>query len=562
MHDGESSWLTPPVQRIMLIAILGLSLIIGFLTVAQMHRSPFGNFPMIDEKSYVDWGMRIASGDLMGEKAFYQDPLYPYFLGLCFRVSNGSLVFARLIQAILSTVSVFLVFLTARHLFGNLTGVLAALLMALYGPLYFYSAILIKVTLIVFFTALACYLAAVAPNNPRKSCWIVLGMSMGLLTLLRGNFLMLIPFVVAWALVVKPFSGGRERMVRAALSIVGVAMVLAPVTIHNYAAGGEFVLTTSQGGANFYIGNNPSATGAYPALSFVRYDPQYEASDWMAEAERRTGKTLKPAEASRFWFREGLLFLVHHPKAAIRLQFYKARLLFNAYEIPDNYHYDFMRKSFMPALWLGFLSFGMLLGPGLLGMLVSGRRVPGSVFHILFAAIYALSVIAFFVVSRYRMPMVPVLAIFSAWAFLEMVKRVREKALKPAALAASLVAVVTVITFIPTSDLSAFYTDSYKQAGIAYSNRGQFDEAIKCYEKAIMLSPTKPLAHYYMGIALLNKKDPAGALESFREAGRLAADNPLILEQLVIITQRLGDITSSKRYRQRLRDLEKSKTTL
>ena len=44
------------------------------------------------------------------------------------------------------------------------------------------------------------------------------------------------------------------------------ALVLAPVALRNRAAGGELVLTTSQAGANFYIGNHPGADGRYQPL--------------------------------------------------------------------------------------------------------------------------------------------------------------------------------------------------------------------------------------------------------------------------------------------------------
>jgi len=105
----------------------------------------------------------------------------------------------------------------------------------------------------------------------------------------------------------------RARLIRAGLLAGGTCLVLVPVTLRNYGVGGELTLTTSQGGANFYIGNNELADGGYVFLPFVRPDPLYEAKDFQAEAERRSGRALTPSQVSRFWFRAGLAWMADHP---------------------------------------------------------------------------------------------------------------------------------------------------------------------------------------------------------------------------------------------------------
>ena len=77
----------------------------------------------------------------------------------------------------------------------------------------------------------------------------------------------------------------------AAAFALGLALVLGPVALRNYVIGDTFALTTSQLGTNFYIGNNPDATGIYVPLlpeastkvvggALVRVGPLEHALGW------------------------------------------------------------------------------------------------------------------------------------------------------------------------------------------------------------------------------------------------------------------------------------------
>ena len=62
---------------------------------------------------------------------------------------------------------------------------------------------------------------------------------------------------------------------RAAFICLGVLIGVLPATLHNM-SNGAAVLISSNFGINFYIGNNPDATGAYRAVLIgaeTRYQP-------------------------------------------------------------------------------------------------------------------------------------------------------------------------------------------------------------------------------------------------------------------------------------------------
>src|SRR5262249_9346541 len=144
---------------------------------------------------------------------------------------------------------------------------------------------------------------------------------------------------------------------------LGFVLAVAPATLVNALVSrpAELILTTWQGGANFYIGNGPEATGTYAAPAFVEANPAREADDFAAEAERRVGRRLGYSGVSRFWLAEGLRHWREAPLGSLRLLAYKAGLLAHDFEIPDNQDFEVVRLVAAPRLSWGFLSFGTVL---------------------------------------------------------------------------------------------------------------------------------------------------------------------------------------------------------
>jgi len=57
--------------------------------------------------------------------------------------------------------------------------------------------------------------------------------------------------------------------------------------------------------------------------------------------------------------------------------------------------------------------------------------------------------------------------------------------------------------------------------GVELAKKGQLDDAIASYQKALALHPDYALAHYNLGLTLQQKSDRAGAQRHFAEAQRL-----------------------------------------
>ena len=100
----------------------------GWAVHESTHTPPLSDAPTIDEASYDEWAVDIASGDWTGEEVFFQEPLYPYFLGCVYAVSGRDLDVVRIIQVVLGVLSCWLVARLGRRLAGDWAGVLGALL--------------------------------------------------------------------------------------------------------------------------------------------------------------------------------------------------------------------------------------------------------------------------------------------------------------------------------------------------------------------------------------------------------------------------------------------------
>lgn len=516
--------------RIALGLILAFSTALGVIAILQFMKTPFFNHPVIDEQDFVAWAREIAGGEWIGKTVFYLDPLYPYTLAVIFKIFGRNLLIVRLFQVLLGTAGVGLCFGLGKRLMGNGPGLLAAGLMAGYGALYFFELQILKETMTIFFSAAACALAVRAADRPRaRAPWVLFGISLGLLTLLRGNFQALLPFLVIGVYFFQRPEPQKPRLLRALLAAIGVALVIVPVTIRNYAVAGQFV-ATRLGGANFYIGNSEYADGRYAKLPFVRPHPKFEDEDFEKEAERRLGHPLTPAEASHYWVMQGVKWILQNPGAAARLWGHKARLMVHQYEIPDNHNFYIFRGLFVRVLYVPFLGFGWLWGPALIGLLVLVRKDPRSLLPGLFGLLYPLSIIPFYILDRYRLAVVPVLCVFAAGGIFWGIEKWRKREWRTLGPALAAIAVTFAVSFLPLADASEPLTLDYYQLGNVYCSTGQPAEGIRWYDRALAdLSDSEPelLAETQKRrtmaqeiIALRSKVPAASSADDLNQIGR------------------------------------------
>ena len=93
-------------SRLLDIAVvLCLAIVLRMVYLYEIHDNPFFHHLIIDESSYDQWAQRIAAGEWLGKEIFYQDPLYPYFLGTIYSIIGRDLVWVRVIQLFIGSLT-------------------------------------------------------------------------------------------------------------------------------------------------------------------------------------------------------------------------------------------------------------------------------------------------------------------------------------------------------------------------------------------------------------------------------------------------------------------------
>jgi tetratricopeptide (TPR) repeat protein len=515
------------------------ALAVRLVHIWQIKPSPFFDILLGDANGYDQWAQRLAAGDWVGSEVFYQAPLYPYFLGLVYKVFGRDLLVVRIIQAVIGSASCALLGMAGARLFSKPVGLLAGLALALWAPAIFFDGLLQKSVLDVFFVCAGLYLIAIIagnrePGTGSRNTWLALGATMGALALTRENALIFVLVILVWGVgsSTKVPHAGSARWFRSVVPfLAGLAIVLLPVVVRNYAVDGGLYLTTSQFGSNFYIGNNPQADGTYASIRFGRGAPEFERTDATEVAEAAAGRTLSPSEVSSYWTGRALGFIRSEPMAWLRLMGRKVLLLANRTEMLDTESMESYAAWSTPIAigsWIGH--FGLLIPLAVLGMIVTWpERQRLWILHAL-TVTYALSVVMFYVFARYRHPLVPFLLLFAAAPFdarsRNFIARSCAQGRRRWLLAASSLLVVAVAANWPLLSPALMQAITENNLGTALQEQQRYDEAIGYHQRAIALAPDYAAAYNNLGAALRGAGRVDEAVVQYRKALALKPDFP------------------------------------
>ncbi len=406
---GDSVKSTDSTRRrklwpILAVLAAGLILRVGYILSMRDHPMFEPLLPGYDMTVFHQWAKRIAAGELVPEGAFYQAPLYPYLLGAFYAVAGPNVLAAKLVQALMGTAGLGLVYLLGLRLFDSrATGLWAASLMAVTPIFPFYEGFFLRVTLVTFLNlAFLWSLAAFNENRPLAGAALS-GALLGLAALARANMLVMLPVGVVWLWCKSPKPGLKGKA--PAVFVLATLLMISPAAVHNRLSGGTWAPVSTNAEENWKIGNSYDSTGGFCY-------PQ---------------KELIPVFSKDF----------------LRLQLSKLGILLSDYEEPNNLNFYLHRRD-SRLLRLPLLSWGFFLAFGLAGFFLSWSR-RRQLFPLYgYLVLYGLSIAAFFVTSRFRVPLWPVMILFSGYAFSSVVSAVQRK---KALYAALTLAVPLLITF-------------------------------------------------------------------------------------------------------------------
>jgi len=442
-----------------LTAILAVALGLRLLFTYQVDTSPLEGLrrlvPGTDAEKY-DYVARWVLTNGWFEKSADMSPFYPYaFLPLVYLVTEGSgaaakpvgaglalpeagqtingppdlastlqagtrrgtlfqqprsVLYAKYLQGFLDTATVFFIYLIAMRVYGRRAALFAALAAAVYAPFIVYQGQLLYECVLNFLLAAFFVVLTGAQGQISLKRAAVLGLLAGFAIATKPTVAVFLPLALVWAWKGSQPGPGRVRKIAAAAATAAAAIiaVLAPFTYRNYHATGMFVLVRGDHGYMLYMGNNPAATGAY-------------ANPGDADGLRLGAETasMTLTEKNRRYRDAALGFIAKNPVKELGLLWRKFRLFFEAAEIPNNLSVRLYRQTtfLRPAC---FATFGLVFPFAVVGFLFSGPR-RGALFLAAQAAIYSGVIIAFVVVDRYRLAILPLVLPAAGFAAAELV---------------------------------------------------------------------------------------------------------------------------------------------
>mgnify|MGYP005622777541 CR=1 FL=1 len=433
------------VQGLLCFALI-TGLIVRIIYLLHLLQCPDFASPVLDPRLNDYWARALVSGQWappdyaddpeIRTTPYGRPPGYPYLLALVYALFGDSYLAPRVVQLGLGLVNVVLAFVLGRRIFGNAAGSIAAAILALYWPLVYFEMELNYPVVVVFLTLLTLICGSRWVERLTLRDAVGMGAFIGCFALIRPNVLLSGIALAAWMV----WAGRRSAMPwRRALAhafalVAACGAVIAPAVMRNYHVSGEWVLISYYDGVNAYIGNNPESRGDSPRIPDLRAISGLDAWDCFSYPMlvRNLGRKMDLSDfgfsdASRYFRRRAVAFFWEEPFAALRLTVRKALLFWGPTEVSDSKVVELDRRASLLLRWLP--GFPWVLAAALLGVLLWGRDARRGRVHAqgdapssspecvallaVFAVSYFLSILPFFIAGRYRIPVVPCLALFA-----------------------------------------------------------------------------------------------------------------------------------------------------
>ncbi|UCF77950.1 MAG: glycosyltransferase family 39 protein [Candidatus Eiseniibacteriota bacterium] len=381
---SSASWFSFP-RLLACACILALALRVGLaLALPEKLYWPDSNW-------YFRVAERLASGQGFGA-SLARAPLYPYFLSAILLFTSRLLV-VRICESILSALACAIVGIVGRRFFSERVGLLAAFVCAIY-PYFIYlpsaqgSDNIVTFLLLVSVLFLAGNVRGFSLGNSLLS-----GLFLGLSYLGRPSLMGVVPGMAVWALF-WPRAIGTPWLRRTAFIVIVASMAtVAPWTVRNYVATGNFVLIATGGGRQFWYGNSYFATGS------TTENPEYPQ-----ELKQRLAALPDEPSREKLLYREGFKFIGENPGSALKLYVRKLANLFQLY--PSVHTSNILPRSGLARILGSAASLLLFVLASVGAVLVFVKRNPGTLLPCVVVS-YCLVSAVFLTVMRYRLPVDP-----------------------------------------------------------------------------------------------------------------------------------------------------------
>ncbi len=380
-----------------------------------------------DERDYDQIAVNLVTrGEYAltpGEPTSLRPPLYPCFLagvygffGVAERAAAQQAV--RLIQGAISLLTVLLVYRLGATV-SRRAGLWAAGLVCFYPSLVGYTNLLLTETLFTFLLCAACLALVRFLKDGCLAAAVGAGFLIGLAALARSVMWLFPPVAVVYLLVATQARFPR-RLAGAGAFLAAFALTIAPWSIRNTQLEKSFVTIDTMGGRNFMM-SNYEHTPMYRSWDAVAV-PGADAWGQLLAARHPGFSDLTQGQRDKLAFREGVRFVLDNPGLTLQRDLIR---FFNFWQLERvlvaaaqrGYFGDLPKSATLGLAAVICGCYAAAILSGIFGMVLTPPpwRMHGLLLLVL-AYINGMHVLTF-AHSRYHLPLMPLVLIYSALAF-------------------------------------------------------------------------------------------------------------------------------------------------
>ncbi|MCX7712018.1 MAG: glycosyltransferase family 39 protein [Clostridia bacterium] len=251
---------TAKKSSLALIMILTVALVLRLALIFK-----YGNLLTLDsdDLNYIKSAVYLLRSGLLTYQSYHEPtvyimPGYPAFLALIFKIfgsESDGIQAIRIIQAIISTATILIVYLMAKRLFNSPAAILSAAFLAIYPPNMTTAGFLMTETIFTFLLCLLIYSSILCVSEPSVKKFVFLGAFLAVVTLFRPTIAMYPALLFIYLLISHRMKVGM-LIKQGAVMILSFCIIMSPWWIRNYIEYATFIPLSASSG-------NPMLQGTY-----------------------------------------------------------------------------------------------------------------------------------------------------------------------------------------------------------------------------------------------------------------------------------------------------------
>ena len=396
---------------------------------------------LTDQRSYHALGARLVAGHGFSfDRGWYpftppDTPtahwsfLYSLFVAAVYALFGVHPLAVRLVQAVLGGILLpYMVYRLTRRVFEaqnvrpafaipqpDILALVAALLTAIYAYIVLYAATLMTETFYIVALLWLLERALALAQRPTAGQGVVLGMGLGIATLLRQSILPWVIVMFAWLLWVGYCQSNLRRIALGLLISASIlALMISPFTFRNYRVYGSFLLLNSNAGYAMYSAQHPMHGTSFQEFAAAPIPDEL----W----------GLNEAQMDQELMRRGIGFVLADPGRYLQLSLSRVRAYFEFWPTPDTSLLHSLGRTGSFGLFLPFMIYGLWRALRQVGPLRTPSNwaqfsVTPLALVLAFMAFYSILHILTWAMSRYRLPVDAVALPFAALAAVDVIRR-------------------------------------------------------------------------------------------------------------------------------------------